>query len=457
MEKYFYWFQQHWVDVIIVSYVLFIIYTTIVPFQFIMDLSYLPHRLHEIDWLPRNNNGSIGLDRSDIVANIIFFIPLGLLLGLRKILRVYRRFYLAEWFKIILIGAFVSTCVEIFQIFTYNRSPGISDIVTNAAGTFLGALFIVLLYRKFHIEIKSFLFKFFAHKPEMIIAGIFLVFIFISQTAPFTFRINFYIVKRQIRDLLAYSGSFGLPIGELLTSLIIYGIFGYFLISGIQRYFAYHQKKKYYYYTALFMFIVPLFMEIFQLLVPDRYHSLVDVFLAEVGLALGAGFFLLQMRNFREENKDLSEIYQRNQINFFKLIGIVYLIFLIQRILLPVHLLPDWIAFKSILFQNIKSIYTQMKFDRLEFLISVIKQVFAFLPAGFIYAALWKSHSTELIKKSSLWLVVGLFPILLFLISVLITRYKMNILDIPAASMGIWIGIVCWQIYKFMIINVESR
>jgi len=63
----------------------------------------------------------MGLNRSDIVANIIFFAPLGVLLALKVILREYRNLKIIEWIRIILTGALISTGVEVLQIFTFDQ------------------------------------------------------------------------------------------------------------------------------------------------------------------------------------------------------------------------------------------------------------------------------------------------------------------------------------------------
>ncbi len=72
--------------------------------------------------------GDVGL--TDVIQNIFFFVPLGIslaLLGLR-------------WRRATLIGALVAVTVELLQLFfVVGRDASLSDLITNALGTALGA------------------------------------------------------------------------------------------------------------------------------------------------------------------------------------------------------------------------------------------------------------------------------------------------------------------------------
>lgn len=64
----------------------------------------------------------------DAVANIIGFVPLGLVLAGRG------------WRRALLFGGLLSAGVEIMQFFSVGRTPGLADVVANVAGTGAGML-----------------------------------------------------------------------------------------------------------------------------------------------------------------------------------------------------------------------------------------------------------------------------------------------------------------------------
>ncbi|MCK4894066.1 MAG: VanZ family protein, partial [Calditrichia bacterium] len=153
MEKYYRLLREHWLNLLIISYIFFVVYSTIVPFNFITGFEIFSQRLSRIDWVPlKRNQGFIA--RSDVVANVLFFMPLGILLSLRKILKYYRNFSLMDWFQIFITGFSVSLIVEFLQLFTFDRHTSVTDLLTNTLGNLLGAFLMLAIYLKFHAEIK---------------------------------------------------------------------------------------------------------------------------------------------------------------------------------------------------------------------------------------------------------------------------------------------------------------
>lgn len=77
-----------------------------------------------------------------LIGNIVMFLPMGFLIP--ALHKRFRRFLL-----VVIIGAFVSLCIEMSQfMFTY-RVSNIDDIILNTLGTALGYLtFSVLLWLK---------------------------------------------------------------------------------------------------------------------------------------------------------------------------------------------------------------------------------------------------------------------------------------------------------------------
>jgi VanZ family protein len=75
--------------------------------------------------------------RSDIVANLLFYIPLGALL---IALSSPRRAPLLNLLRAIALGTALSVCVEYLQHATPPRTPSLTDVLLNSASTGIGAI-----------------------------------------------------------------------------------------------------------------------------------------------------------------------------------------------------------------------------------------------------------------------------------------------------------------------------
>ncbi len=334
IESYYFWLQKHWTTILILLYVLFIFYTTLLPFQLTQNLA---KRITYLDIFDRRMGGPLHA-RGDILANILFFVPLGILLSLQRLLIVYRRFTLLDWLRIIGTGALLSLAVELLQILVPNRHPSAIDLVSNTLGTFLGGLLIFFLYTRYHRSIKSFLFTTFVGKPEMIMAAIVFAFIFVSQSAPFTFSVSIYTVRLVLREFFANPFHIDYFWSNLFSNLIIYALFSYFLFLGLLRYHSRFVRQKKFFLLIIALFFYPVFIEIYQLILPFRNQSLTDIFLALLGITAGGFIALFQWENLSISAPGTAEekrMFLRLHSNFFKVIALFYLLFLIFRFSVP--------------------------------------------------------------------------------------------------------------------------
>jgi glycopeptide antibiotics resistance protein len=122
------------------TYAALILYATLLPFHFRshVDLRSIASR---VAWDPFQLGGGTPTPLFDVVANVGFFVPIGLLSwATRHAWRVRPGSTRAALAASAAIGALLSLGVEATQIWTSSRTPATSDVLANTAGALLGAL-----------------------------------------------------------------------------------------------------------------------------------------------------------------------------------------------------------------------------------------------------------------------------------------------------------------------------
>ena len=119
--------------VLLVLWGMFIIYGTLIPFAFTNDVGQVVAKLHLVgDTLNRPSS------RSDVVSNVLLFLPWGGLFTFRRARRGagFWPALLGATFSGMALSGLVETC----QLFAPSRIPSLVDLATNTAGATLGAL-----------------------------------------------------------------------------------------------------------------------------------------------------------------------------------------------------------------------------------------------------------------------------------------------------------------------------
>ena len=119
--------------VLLVLWGLFIIYGTMLPFDFSASGEQIRARLQRLAELPWR----IG-SRTDLISNVLLFMPWGFLLAIWRARR--GRSFVAAVILALLSGALLSGCVELAQLYSPSRTTSVVDLLTNTFGSFLGTL-----------------------------------------------------------------------------------------------------------------------------------------------------------------------------------------------------------------------------------------------------------------------------------------------------------------------------
>lgn len=122
--------------------ILFSIYFVLLVWIILFKLSFSINdldRFRSINLIPFCYDSNVSFHLSEVIKNILIFIPFGIYL---KIMRINNK-------KSILIGFVSSLVLEILQYILKVGASDITDIITNTLGTIIGVLFYIVLEKIF--------------------------------------------------------------------------------------------------------------------------------------------------------------------------------------------------------------------------------------------------------------------------------------------------------------------
>ncbi len=126
--------QKHLAIILLVLWGLFIVYGTMLPFDFSASGDLIQSRLQRLWARPLRGMGG---SWADVYSNIAFFMPWGFLLAIWRVGRG------SSWWATLVLAMLSAAClsgsVEIVQLFAPNRSTSVVDLVTNTFGSVVGA------------------------------------------------------------------------------------------------------------------------------------------------------------------------------------------------------------------------------------------------------------------------------------------------------------------------------
>ena len=188
--------QKKIITYLLIFYTIFIVYNTLIPFQFDYGFKDLPKLIDRIYWTEIFTH-TRHLSLTDIVGNIILFMPFGFLLYM--FLNYLRKKHLI--LKCLIAGAILSFCIEFTQLFIAERDTALHDLLNNALGSWIGAVGAAIYSSKISSLARKIFYDLFNNKPFALIIAIIAGAQSISAITPFTVTINFSGIKRSLKAI----------------------------------------------------------------------------------------------------------------------------------------------------------------------------------------------------------------------------------------------------------------
>lgn len=255
-------------------YTFFIVYITIIPFDFMFSWAYIKWRLKAQLHIPFIYNDGSYASLKDTLQNIVFFIPFGFfaLLSCGKLKR-------KSIFLVVVCGFTLSLFVEILQLFVRHRYSSINDLITNTSGTFIGATGAYILYSQ--IETFSQILYEKCKSSQLIFLLMSTLLLVIISLSPFDASFSFSHFKSKLRSCAQHF--FSVQAFDLeLMQFMYYCIW----ICTLNLYL--QQKNKYKFLVSIFIGCsVAILLEFSQLLILSRMPQFQDIVVAFTAVVFG--------------------------------------------------------------------------------------------------------------------------------------------------------------------------
>lgn len=248
--------------------VLGIVYGTLIPFEFHGDLDLAWQRAMAALQADAPWSGRRGLSTTDIVQNILLFLPFGF----------FARLAGAGLAPTLAGAVLLSTTVEGLQLLTLNRSTSWLDIATNGAGAIGGYLFAPQLQRALLGLYGLFVQTGFSGRAPGRVAGALLGLAVIHHLEPFAFTLDIGHAWQQLKGLM--QTFFLTPEGGDGLTFLHWFLASSLLVTGIRPRIALAQ------YAAA-LGVLALAAELSQFLIRARVPGFHDVLVAWAGIAAG--------------------------------------------------------------------------------------------------------------------------------------------------------------------------
>ena len=422
-----------------ILYIGYIVYGTLLPFNFSFSFEVIQSNLGNIEWIEEYRQSFFSTKNIDAIANILFFVPLGIIIYNVRYALGHRRKYIFDIGLAALSGLFLSLIIELMQLLIEERTTSLIDILMNTLGCFSGAILSFIFSQFLTLSTRHKIASFFRNLPNIVLLIPFLLINFLlSENISLkflksekieTFNFNWeYIISPLWIWLILYAY---IPIGILVVRMIRNRVKNLPLAV----------------IHLLSLFIALIIIGTIEFIKHDGNTSsiaLVNIIFGVFGILIGIAFSeILRLDRLNMNNTDR----RRTTIiltGIFIFLGSIIL----YKFAYPFTFnLSKSYIFDKVLF-SLLSMYSFIPFSGFQKLfIYSLQNILLFVPVGIIISELELYLDT---KKKMLILVTS--SILLILISFTIQILNLNqtpfVYEVPTNVLGIFIGYFIWYGFR---------
>ena len=213
------------ITVLFLTFIFLTLYNTLIPFTFDYGLSDLPEQISKIS-LPDLSD----LPLTDIVGNILLFIPFGFL----GFVYLSQRNFRNPFVFIGIAGFGLSLLIEFLQLFIANRNTAPHDLFNNTFGTIVGATAAAIYAGAVGRYARKALLELYKEQPYTLIPVTIAIAQSIAAIMPFTVSITVSALKRSLKstNIIPFDSRLPKQAGRLTFRFHSHDRRHYFLGSG---------------------------------------------------------------------------------------------------------------------------------------------------------------------------------------------------------------------------------
>lgn len=404
--------QKKIITYFLIFYALFIIYNTLIPFQFDYNLNDITKQIKQIERTPYfTSEGRESL--TDIVGNIILFMPFGFLFSMFLLYRNKTNTII----KSILAGALLSFLIEFTQLFISGRDTALHDFINNTLGSGIGAITAAIYFTKISSFSRKIFYDLLNTKPFALILAIIAVAQSISAITPFTVTINFSGIKKSLKAMNFIPFDYQ-SVGKLFFHApnnndllpfdfsLFFQDFLFWMAVGFIAMLCYQLYWKKFKKVKVLMVVAPLvyfsLLEFMQLFIVSRTTDINDVLSGYCGIMADYLIFLLI-------HVYLKKPITKDNINILKTPLMIYALFILFAGLRPF----DWTLSSEVIARDLTAVnlipfFSYFRTSSLWNIFDLMNSILYFMPLSLFWTYKLRSKGTHFLPIYFLTICVGL-------------------------------------------------
>lgn len=405
------------------------------PFNFSFSYDFIQNNLGNIEWIENYGRPYLSTKNIDAIANIFFFIPLGIIIYNVRSALGHKRGYIFDIALATLSGLFLSLIIELSQLFIEERRTSVIDILMNTLGCFSGAIlgyiFNQILSRSSRQKISGFI----RNVPvTILIIPFLLISFFISEK----FSVHFF--KSKKIENISFNWDYMFRPLWIWLMLYVYIPIGVLITRTIRNRLS--QYKSHMIYIISFMTAVTIIciVEYIKFFSHTTSEPVVNIIFGIVGIIIGIAFSTVLIT----DRKMITGSENRQVLMILTGIFIFFTFIIFYKSAYPFELNYTWsYLFDKLLF-SFFSVYSFIPFNGFDklFLYS-IQNILLFLPVGILLCEM-ESYINQKKKISRLIIFVILLILIPFIIKILNQNLIPFLYEIPTNLLGLFMGYFIW-------------
>jgi glycopeptide antibiotics resistance protein len=265
-------------------YLFLLVYASLVPFDFFSEVNFDNEFYSFWNHWPFNINSRIS--GSDVLSNLILYIPLGFLITLEKILNNNKKFI--SFLFAFLFCSTISFCVEIIQMFSQFRISSVSDWFFNSLSGGVGSFAAMLFGQKLWGILNKSLNEKKEKRGINLIALVMIVLFCLDAFTPFIPSILLKDVWRSLKksEFSVSDGFFLHPWHWWVIKILLFALLTIIIFEVLNK-----KSDKKFFISICFVVFFSIFLEIGKIFIKSRYFNIANIASAFGGVC--SGWFIL--------------------------------------------------------------------------------------------------------------------------------------------------------------------